>query len=162
MEIHGSTVSRALKVEGGRRDHAPKGGNLSRTIETRNTGHEEPARGYEGTRTGEETGPRRGQDAPSKSKSQKSPTIRRRRGVWCVCVCGACGCGSLTKALALALGGFARPRVGPVSCVACGCGLPWVALAHLTHLSPASVGCWLSVIVVVCLCPLVLCLLNVF
>ena len=46
---HGATGAQslgALKVEGGRRDHAPKGGNLSRTIETRNTGHEEPARGY--------------------------------------------------------------------------------------------------------------------
>ena len=59
LEIHGSTVSRALKVEGGRRGPAPKGGTLSRTIATetraRDTGHEEPARGYGGNadRTGD-------------------------------------------------------------------------------------------------------------
>ena len=74
LEIHGSTVSRALKVEGGRRDHAPKGGNLSRTIETRNTGHEEPAHvDMEETRTGEETGPRRGQDAPTTASRPRGP-----------------------------------------------------------------------------------------
>ena len=73
MEIHGSTVSRALKVEGGRRDHAPKGkgGNLSRTIETRDMRN--PHVDMEGTRTGEETGPRRGQDAPTTARRPRGP-----------------------------------------------------------------------------------------
>ena len=73
LEIHGSTVSRALKVEGGRRDHAPKGGNLSRTIEIETRDMRNPHVDMEGTRRGEETGPRRGQDAPTTARRPRGP-----------------------------------------------------------------------------------------